>query len=291
MSNVEIINDFGADNQKKQLKNLPAKYNKFAVFSFWLSEKIRESSPEAADAIANLANIRSRDVPSQIEFYEEFVSQEKIHAKALRTIILAKPKKEKLPKENKPRKPRAKKDSAVEQVTNNDIISQIVSRANSVEEVEEEFEIDVQEQLDIPDYKPKEKVVKQPKEKVVKQPKEKVVKEPKEKVVKQPKEKVVKEPKEKVVKEKVVKEPKEKVVKEKVVKEKAKPKEKKEKVLKEVKEKVIVVEKEVQMDEDEEHQHQDGDEDEEDLQLTLISNDRYQDANGNFYDLEFNHIS
>jgi len=283
MSNVEIINDFGADNQKKQLKNLPAKYNKFAVFSFWLSEKIRESSPEAADAIANLANIRSRDVPSQIEFYEEFVSQEKIHAKALRTIILAKPKKEKLPKENKPRKPRAKKDSAVEQVTNNDIISQIVSRANSVEEVEEEFEIDVQEQLDIPDYKPKEKVVKQPKEKVVKQPKEKVVKEPKEKVVK--------EPKEKVVKEKVVKEPKEKVVKEKVVKEKAKPKEKKEKVLKEVKEKVIVVEKEVQMDEDEEHQHQDGDEDEEDLQLTLISNDRYQDANGNFYDLEFNHIS
>jgi len=287
MSNVEINNEIGAavgDNNKKQLKNLPAKYNKFAVFSFWLSEKIRESSPEAADAIVNLANIRSRDIPTQIDFYEEFVSQEKIHAKALKTIITAKPKKEKLPKENKPRKPRAKKDSAVEQVTNNDIISQIVSRANSVEEEQEEQDVivNVQEELDNDDYKPKEKVVKQTKEKVLK---EKVVKEkqPKEKVVKekQPKEKVVKEKvaKEKVAKEKVVKE---KVVKEKVVKEKAKPKEK---VLKE---NLLVVEKEVQLDEDE---HQEGDEDEEDIQLTLISNDRYQDPNGNFYDLEFNPIS
>ena len=260
MSNVEINNEIGAaavgdgDNNQKQLKNLPAKYNKFAVFSFWLSEKIRESSPEAADAIVNLANIRSRDIPTQIDFYEEFVSQEKIHAKALKTIITAKPKKEKLPKENKPRKPRAKKDSGVEQVTNNDIISQIVSRANSVEEEQQEQQeiVNLQEELDNYDYKPKEKVVKQTKEKVLK---------------------------EKVVKEK---QPKEKVVKEKVVKEKAKPKEK---VLKE---NLLVVEKEVQLDEDE---HQEGDEDEEDIQLTLISNDRYQDANGNFYDLEFNPIS
>jgi hypothetical protein len=286
MSNVEIINDFGADNQKKQLKNLPAKYNKFAVFSFWLSEKIRESSPEAADAIANLANIRSRDVPSQIEFYEEFVSQEKIHAKALRTIIMAKPKKEKLPKENKPRKPRAKKDSAVEQVTNNDIISQIVSRANSVEDEEkEEIQIDNEIVLTAAASLQSSIVVNDTLQEEVLS-----IEEPKKKVVKEPKEKVVKEPKEKVVKEKVVKK---KVVK------KTKVDEDMLNTLMEAMDSLTLrtdQSNESKVDprhhnEDEDAAEDDEDDDDEDLQLTFSVINGVQcyrdDSTGNLYDLQF----
>jgi len=324
MSSQNVENVIVEKIPKKPAKYLPAKYNKYAVFTFWLCEKLGQECPEAVDIIKSITNLTSRDVPTQIGFYEQFVSEEKIHAKALRALIMEK--KPKVQKEKKPRKPRvSKKNAIVEQVTNNDIISQIVSRANSIDMDNETVELpldirgndassEIQDQENkIVGKQPKEKVVKepkQPKEKVVKepkQPKEKVVKEPKqpkEKVVKEPKEKVVKEPKppkEKVVKE--PKQPKEKVVKEKVVKE---PKEPKEKVVKEPKKKVVnkmdqhveqeleqevVVEEEVEV---EEVEVEEVEEEEEELQVEIVMIEgvqRYQDTDGNLYDLDFNMLN
>jgi len=287
MSNLEITNEIVV-GEKKPLKSLPAKYNKFAVFTFWLCEKLRQEYPEAVDPIINVTNLLSRDVPTQILFYDNFVSEEKINTKALRTIIMQKPKKEKLPKDTKNRKTRvSKKNNTVEQVTNNDIISQIVSRANSVESDTTAILDDLTHQEE------QQHIVQTIEKKVVKEKKEKVVKDPKEKVVKEKKEKVVKEPKEKAVKEKVVKEKKEKVVKEpkeKAVKEPKEKvvKEKKEKVVKEPKEKVV---KEEQEEEEEEEEEEEQEEEEEELQAVLVVIDGvqlYQDTkNGMLYGLDF----
>ena len=50
VTNVEMTTE-------KELKYLPGKYNKFAVFTFWLTQQLRQDSPDAADSISSFTNI------------------------------------------------------------------------------------------------------------------------------------------------------------------------------------------------------------------------------------------
>ena len=336
--NVEVVNEMVNTpvlEENKPLTYLPGKHGKFAVYLHWLLKKFNMHAPPAlvqptSDALIAITGMHTKDFAGQVAFYEEFFAAEKDAGKELREIVRAlnKPVKAKAPPKDKvvkepkepkavpvkepkePKEPKAvpvkvvkekkpRKVKEVESVTNNDIIAQIVSRANSVDSAEVVPEVVpevVTHEVVTPEVVTPE-VIPQVEENIVKEkapPKEKVVKE---KVVK---EKVVKEkapPKEKVVKEKVVKEkapPKEKVVKEKVVKEKAPPKEKAVKVVATVPvepEKSIVTE-ELVMDIPTTNtvvENQDDDDDVE-LQVQLMTDENglqyYIDDSGNRYSMD-----
>jgi hypothetical protein len=111
------------------LRYLPGKYSTLATYTFWIVDQIRDKFPEAVQEVERLTSLKTGDIPIQIAFYEEFFSQKIELQKALKKSISNK-------KDKAPRKPRKTKteDSGVEPITNNDIISQIVSRANAVEQ-------------------------------------------------------------------------------------------------------------------------------------------------------------
>jgi len=131
-TNTEIIlsNDMGS---KRKINTLPAKYSKFASFAFWLFGEMKTSqiiSDDSYSQICNFTNLIGADVPTQIEFYERFFAELSTVGKLLKAAnkkVAQKP-----PKVQKPRAQKNKKTQNTS-ISNNDIISQIVLRANSVD--------------------------------------------------------------------------------------------------------------------------------------------------------------
>jgi hypothetical protein len=121
-------------NEKKNIRTLPGKYTKYATFAFWLSTYLRDNnllSIEAYHETEKLLLFFSTDIQSQIDMYEKFFENSKTIQKDLQTqqqAFLKHSKKSLKPDEKKPKKSKKQLIN-----TNNDIIAQIVLRANSIE--------------------------------------------------------------------------------------------------------------------------------------------------------------
>ena len=139
---IEVTND------KKVMRTLPAKYNKFAGFAYWLLGQMKDAqvlSANGYDDTCVMMNLLSGDIPMQIEFYEKFFTEAPVSGRLMKAEMKTfkdksskkdkKEKKEKVVKEKKEKK--SKKVNNQVSNTNNDIISQIVMRANSVETIEQ----------------------------------------------------------------------------------------------------------------------------------------------------------
>jgi len=218
-------------DSETKMNILPVKYSKFATFAYWFLEQLKTSriiEEDSYTAICEFTHLTDGEIPLQVAFYERFLAEYDSLSKMFKGL-------NKKPKAGKNKKPSQEKKTKTKKNNNSfnanlDIISQVVLRANSVED---DFDLttpavslilqDVASiQEDVSDTsvavaaapapaavaaapaeeEPKEKKEKEKKVKEPKEPKEKKVKEPKE-----PKEKKAKEPKE--PKEKKVKEPKE----------------------------------------------------------------------------------
>ena len=203
---VEVTNDHV---KEKVMRTLPAKYNKFAGFAYWLLGQMKDAqilSANGYDDSCVMMNLLSSDIPVQIEFYEKFFTEATVSGRLMKAEMKAykdksskkdkKEKKDKVVKEKKENVVKEKKSKKVNnQVsnTNNDIISQIVMRANSVETIEQPvIEQPVIEQTVI-----EQTVIEQP---VIEQPviEQTVIEQP---VIEQP---IVVEKKKRVKKDKVV---------------------------------------------------------------------------------------
>jgi hypothetical protein len=146
--NVNVENVVVKD---KVMRTLPAKYNKFAGFAYWLLGQMKDAqvlSANGYDDTCVMMNLLSGDIPMQIEFYEKFFTEAPVSGRLMKAEMKTfkdksskkdkKEKKEKVVKEKKENMVKEKKSKKVNnQVsnTNNDIISQIVMRANSVETI------------------------------------------------------------------------------------------------------------------------------------------------------------
>lgn len=133
-ANTEIIvaTNMGS---KRRTATLPAKYSKFASFAFWLFGELKTAqiiSEDSYSQICNFANLIGSDIPTQIGFYERFFAELPVVGKLLKAANKKPP--QKPPKVQKPRvqKPRKTKTTPTP-LSNNDIISQIVQRANSID--------------------------------------------------------------------------------------------------------------------------------------------------------------
>ena len=130
---------------EKVMRTLPGKYSKFAGFAYWLLVQMKDNqilSGDAYDATCNMMNLLSGDLSQQIAFYERYLAEASVSSKLMKAEIKNRSKpvnaKAKEPKANA-NEPKAKKSKKVEQVshTDDDILTQIVERANSVTVVDE----------------------------------------------------------------------------------------------------------------------------------------------------------
>jgi hypothetical protein len=198
-------------DSENKMNILPIKYSKFATFAYWFLEQLKTSriiEEESYTAICDFTHLTDGDIPLQVAFYERFLDEYDSLSKVVKAL-------NKKPKAGKNKKPAAQEKKTKTKKNNNnsfnanlDIISQVVLRANSVEDdfdlttpavnmilqdvasTQDEVSDNGSDTSVAAEEKPKEKKVKKVKE--PKEKKEKKVKEPNEK-----KEKKVKEPKEK----------------------------------------------------------------------------------------------
>ena len=214
-------NNFNTMDSENKMNILPVKYSKFATFAYWFLEELKTShiiQEDSYSAICDFVHLTDGDIPTQAAFYERFLTEYDCVSKVFKSL-------NKKPKPGKNKKPAQEKKMKTKKNMNSnnanlDIISQIVLRANSVEE---DFDLstpaastsilqikppaefsqkqEVNETEDNNQDEVVEKKSKEKREKKVKEVKEKKVKEVKEKKVKEVKEKKVKEVKEKKVKE------------------------------------------------------------------------------------------
>ena len=67
--------------EEKVMKTLPAKYNKFAGFAYWLLGQMKDIqvlSANGYDETCEMMNLLSNDIPKQVEFYERFLTEERL---------------------------------------------------------------------------------------------------------------------------------------------------------------------------------------------------------------------
>ena len=129
--------------ESKVLRSLPAKYNKFASFAFWLFSQMKDAailSSNAYDQSCDLMHLLSEDISIQIEFYERYFSEMKVSDKIMKAEIRAHKTqtkfafKNKQKNEKKERKPKNNKKNTIHNINNSDdIISLIVMKANAVD--------------------------------------------------------------------------------------------------------------------------------------------------------------
>ena len=130
-------------NESKVLRSLPAKYNKFASFAFWLFSQMKDAailSSNAYDQSCDLMHLLSEDISIQIDFYERYFSEMKVSDKIMKAEIRAHKTqtkfafKNKQKNEKKERKPKNNKKNTIHNINNSDdIISLIVMKANAVD--------------------------------------------------------------------------------------------------------------------------------------------------------------
>ena len=121
---------------EKEMRTLPGKYSKFAGFAYWLLTQMKDEqilSGDSYDATCKMMHLLSSDIAAQVAFYERYFAEASVSAKIMKADIKNRLKPAKVPKEKKEKK--EKKPKKTEQInnTNNDIITQIVQRANSVD--------------------------------------------------------------------------------------------------------------------------------------------------------------
>ena len=148
----------------KMLRSLPAKYNKFASFAFWLLREMKDNailSSVTYDNTCCMMNLLSGDIPLQIEFYEKFFSEMKVSDRIMKSEIRSYKENNKKTKETKPKKSRNNKKNGNNTNNTDDIISLIVMKANGVEvePVSEVLPVETQSQEKVE----KKKRVKKPK--------------------------------------------------------------------------------------------------------------------------------
>ena len=150
MSANTQTNTVVATQEKKEKKpTLSAKYSKFLVFGYGFVKSLESQGVINAEgvetAFAELKLMSS--VEEQTQLYESFLAQSKETGKVMRKFITLRNKPPKAPKAPRAKKtakksessdadekkPRAKKTSRVENDSENDLVSQIVTAANTVD--------------------------------------------------------------------------------------------------------------------------------------------------------------
>ena len=152
MSANTQTNTIVATQEKKEKKpTLSAKYSKFLVFGYGFVKSLESQGVINAEgvetAFAELKLMSS--VEEQTQLYESFLAQSKETGKVMRKFITLRNKPPKAPKAPRAKKtakktesseaaaaekkPRAKKTSRVENDSENDLVSQIVTAANTVD--------------------------------------------------------------------------------------------------------------------------------------------------------------
>ena len=150
MSANTQTNTIVATQEKKEKKpTLSAKYSKFLVFGYGFVKSLESQGVISAEgvetAFAELKLMSS--VEEQTQLYESFLAQSKETGKVMRKFITLRNKPPKAPKAPRAKKtakksessdadekkPRAKKTSRVENDSENDLVSQIVTAANTVD--------------------------------------------------------------------------------------------------------------------------------------------------------------
>jgi hypothetical protein len=121
--------------QDKIMRSLPAKYNKFASFAFWLLREMKDNailSSVTYDNTCSMMNLLSGDIPLQIEFYERFFSEMKVSDRIMKSEIRSYKENNKN-KKTKPQKSRNNKKNGNNTNNSDDIISLIVMKANGID--------------------------------------------------------------------------------------------------------------------------------------------------------------
>ncbi len=150
MSANTQTNTVVATQEKKEKKpTLSAKYSKFLVFGYGFVKSLESQGVLNAEgvetAFAELKLMSS--VEEQTQLYESFLAQSKETSKVMRKFVALRNKPPKAPKAPRAKKtakksessdadekkPRAKKTSRVENDSENDLVSQIVTAANTVD--------------------------------------------------------------------------------------------------------------------------------------------------------------
>ena len=145
MSANTQTNTVVATQEKKEKKpTLSAKYSKFLVFGYGFVKSLESQGVLNAEgvetAFAELKLMSS--VEEQTQLYESFLAQSKETGKVMRKFVALRNKPPKAPKAPRAKKsdaagaekkPRAKKTSRVENDSENDLVSQIVTAANTVD--------------------------------------------------------------------------------------------------------------------------------------------------------------
>ena len=149
MSANTQTNTIVATQEKKEKKpTLSAKYSKFLIFGYGFVKSLEAQGALSAEgvetAFAELKLMSS--VEEQTQLYESLLNQSKETGKVMRKFITLRNKPPKAPRAKKSakksesseaagaeKKPRAKKTTRVENDSENDLVSQIVTAANNVD--------------------------------------------------------------------------------------------------------------------------------------------------------------
>ena len=149
MSANTQTNTVVATQEKKEKKpTLSAKYSKFLIFGYGFVKSLEAQGALSAEgvetAFAELKLMSS--VEEQTQLYESLLNQSKETGKVMRKFIALRNKPPKAPRAKKSakksessdaagaeKKPRAKKTTRVENDSENDLVSQIVTAANNVD--------------------------------------------------------------------------------------------------------------------------------------------------------------
>lgn len=96
--------------EENVMRTLPAKYNKFAGFAYWLLGQMKDIqvlSANGYDETCEMMELLSNNIPKQIEFYERFIAEERVSHRLMKVEMKTyKPKSDK----NKKKVLKMKKD-------------------------------------------------------------------------------------------------------------------------------------------------------------------------------------
>jgi len=146
-ANTQTNNNVPAQEKKEKKPTLSAKYSKFLIFGYGFVKSLEAQGALNAEgvetAFAELKLMSS--VEEQTQLYESLLAQSKETGKVMRKFITLRNKPPKAPRAKKStkksesseaagaeKKPRAKKTTRVENDSENDLVSQIVTAANTV---------------------------------------------------------------------------------------------------------------------------------------------------------------
>jgi len=85
--NKVITNEVIIEKNPTKKSILPVKYKKFAGFAYWLLGQMKDElalSADGYDNTCNMMHLLSKDVSSQIAFYEKFEAESKIYGRLMK---------------------------------------------------------------------------------------------------------------------------------------------------------------------------------------------------------------